>query len=730
MADSSSYQYDENSETFPFFLLTVFFIITVPWTLKVVYELIISKTRSSLRDSRLKPVSIKGKNGTEKEKENSGKEFKTIEQLYELQDSLKMEDFKKLELDFISNKNSKSLTKQFFVISILWVVIAVIYQKIQNNSKIFENVASQFDPYEILGISFSSTEKEIKSAYRKLSVKFHPDKLAPGLSEAEKLSFEGVFIKISKAYQALTDEAVRENYLKYGHPDGPQQVSQGIALPKFLIDNSYYSLIMILAYMAVFMGVIPYFVSKWWSNSSQYNKQNVHVNTSSSIIGKVFNLKKGSIIDHEMILKWISNAEEYKTMCPDLESEDIYRVFINHINRTSEGNSISQELKFKILAKTHNLIKFVLVVASCFNHLELSIAAVSTMKCLTQAVNPNFEKRKYELLQLPGVDKLPEIETSNTLNNIKNLEQFFMLDDDQKLKVAGIKQENKDKFKQNLDTFTHVVPKLQVLQSKVKVQGQDYVSPGAVIHIELKLLLTGINWISSQKKQFNQLFAAKENINNELKEYESIEHLLDPHKKMAEQETLLPQIAPNFPVTKDMEYIVLMVANGKVLQTPIFVSNLNWSDNLNSSKYDKFDKNKFKHLIEEQQKLKKPLQLTVDDVSDLKVSYMTIPCPTPAPEKPGSYTFKIYLDNMGMFGNDEFISIPYRVLSEEEIERVETILTEKKKLAGELESEESSSDSDSEDEENEAEDEDEEEQDKSDSDSDYSDLNTDTEDEM
>ncbi|XBW35841.1 hypothetical protein QEN19_001413 [Hanseniaspora menglaensis] len=723
MADSSSYQYDENSETFPFFLLTILLIVTVPWTLKVVYDLLFNNRVISLKESRLKLYGIDKE--TDKENQsNDLKKIKTLEKLYELQDSKKTDEFKKFESEFIAKQNTKSKTKQIIILTILWTFIAIIYKSINNNSKIFESGIAAFDPYEILGISFSSTEKEIKSAYRKLSVKFHPDKLPAGLNEAEKLSFEENFIRISKAYQALTDEVVKENYLKYGNPDGPQQLSQGIALPKFLIDNGFYSLLMIVAYMAIFMGVIPYFVSKWWSKSSQFNKQNVHVNTSSLIIEKVFNLKKGSVIDHITVLEWLSHAEEFKIICPELNSEDIFEVFMNHINRQPKQNSISEELKFKIIAKTHNLVKFTLVVASCFNHLELSIAIINTMKSLAQAINTNADKIKYELLQLPGVEKLPELDLSNSLNSIKNLEQFFMLEDDQKLKVAGIEQEDKKQFMTDLKTYTHTVPKLQVLQHKVKVQGQDYVSPGAIIHIELKVLLTGINWVSSQKNQFNQLFNAKEKLNNELEKYEAIEHLLDTHKKMTEQETLLPLVAPKFPVTKDLEYVVLMVGQGKVLQTPIFVNNLNWSDNLTGSNYEKFDKKNFKQLIDEQLKLNKPLQLNVDDISGMKTSYITIPCPTPAPEKPGSYSFKVYLDNTGMFGNDEFVNVSYRVLSEEEIQNVENINVQKRRLAGEIEEDpELSSDSESEEEEED------EKTDESDNNSEYSDINTDTDDE-
>jgi translocation protein SEC63 len=74
----------------------------------------------------------------------------------------------------------------------------------------------KFDPYEILEIPYGSTDKEIRSAFRKMSVKFHPDK-NPGDNLAA-----GRYMKITKAYEALTSELARHNWEKYGNPDGPQ----------------------------------------------------------------------------------------------------------------------------------------------------------------------------------------------------------------------------------------------------------------------------------------------------------------------------------------------------------------------------------------------------------------------------------------------------------------------------------------------------------------------------
>lgn len=77
-----------------------------------------------------------------------------------------------------------------------------------------------FDPFAILEIPQTADPKEIKKAYRKMSKIYHPDKVSdPTLKEEYARIFAD---KISKAYQTLTDDAARENWIKHGHPDGQQ----------------------------------------------------------------------------------------------------------------------------------------------------------------------------------------------------------------------------------------------------------------------------------------------------------------------------------------------------------------------------------------------------------------------------------------------------------------------------------------------------------------------------
>ncbi len=67
------------------------------------------------------------------------------------------------------------------------------------------------DYYDILGISNSSSKDEIKKAYRKLALKYHPDK-----TKGDKAS-EDKFKEASEAYHVLSDEKRKANYDQFGH---------------------------------------------------------------------------------------------------------------------------------------------------------------------------------------------------------------------------------------------------------------------------------------------------------------------------------------------------------------------------------------------------------------------------------------------------------------------------------------------------------------------------------
>ncbi len=77
-------------------------------------------------------------------------------------------------------------------------------------------MAEKRDYYEVLGVSKSATPDELKKAYRKLAIKYHPDK-NPGDKEAEEK-----FKEAAEAYDVLSDPKKRQQYDQFGHSMGQQ----------------------------------------------------------------------------------------------------------------------------------------------------------------------------------------------------------------------------------------------------------------------------------------------------------------------------------------------------------------------------------------------------------------------------------------------------------------------------------------------------------------------------
>ncbi|CAL9008761.1 unnamed protein product [Prunus brigantina] len=179
---------EENSALFPIFILTIMALPLVPYTITKLCRAASKKTKSIHCQCS--------------ECFRSGKYRRSI--------------FKRI---------SNFSTWSNLTLVLLWVIMIVLVYYIKNMSR--ENQV--FEPFSILGLEPGASDSEIKKAYRRLSIQYHPDKNPDPEAHNYFVEF------ISKAYQALTDPVSRENFEKYGHPDGRQGFQMGIALPQFLL---------------------------------------------------------------------------------------------------------------------------------------------------------------------------------------------------------------------------------------------------------------------------------------------------------------------------------------------------------------------------------------------------------------------------------------------------------------------------------------------------------------
>ncbi|KAF8473578.1 Sec63 Brl domain-containing protein [Kalaharituber pfeilii] len=194
--------------------------------------------------------------------------------------------------------------KRFISIVLGWGLFAyMVYLIVTTTTK----VSKIWDPYEILGISTSASEKDIKKHYRKLAMQYHPDKVTPAGNETME-SLNDRYVEMTKAYKVLTDEEVRNNYILYGHPDGRQSTSIGIALPQWIVaaENIYYVLA---AYGFIFGIVLPYTVGKWWYGTKKHTKDGVLTESAGSLF-KAYD----QVADERRLVEILPLGEEYKDL--------------------------------------------------------------------------------------------------------------------------------------------------------------------------------------------------------------------------------------------------------------------------------------------------------------------------------------------------------------------------------------------------------------------------------
>jgi len=254
------YEYDETGANFSLFILSLLILILVPYTIYFV--------KSTLSGNKDKPA----------------------------HSELLLNDKKKARLQAKKKSNSSGIKLILLVLG--WCLVGLLVVKVIRTPVDYV----EWDPYQIMELKKSATPAQIKKQYKLLGLKYHPDKV----DEKDRAAAEDRWIDITKAYKVLTDDEARRNFEEYGHPDGKQSFSAGIALPAWLAESKN-SFIVLVLYSSVFAIALPILVHKWWKNSKSYTRDKLLQTTMAKFYHEV--KEKTSI---KGLLDIIANSPEYE----------------------------------------------------------------------------------------------------------------------------------------------------------------------------------------------------------------------------------------------------------------------------------------------------------------------------------------------------------------------------------------------------------------------------------
>ncbi|KAK9358700.1 hypothetical protein V1504DRAFT_396365 [Lipomyces starkeyi] len=508
MSDSR-YSYDENAEVWPYFAMTLLSLVLLPSTWKATIR-------------AMKP-----------EKNYSPK----------FENGYKPENYDDVEKFRMKNRKSKIFTKTNIFIALGWIILIVVayFIHIQETTEDLK----RFDPYEILGIPYSATDREIKSRYRKLSLKFHPDKIRNIVNTTREV-MEAQFVEMTKAYKSLTDEDTRKNYLDYGHPDGPQPMKHGIALPKWLVEEKGTPLV-ILGYSFLVGVALPFVVWNWWSGTKQYTKNGIHTITAANIF-ETFAKSSVENVTFDRLIRLLANSQEYKILIPGVGADAVYDYLLAYLSRDKVDNELK---KLAIVSRSVAILDGMLDIASAFKNAALLRKIISLTQAFTQALPPESN----ELLQLPKIDKERVIHSRSTLKSL------FSLNDKEQQKVLGIDSDDDLKIAQ---AVAFQIPSIEILDAFFKVPGETVVTPNSIAHLVIKFRVayTGATLPPPDPK--------------DLEEVDNSETIKKPLSTNDIAPQLEPIYAPYLPVYLRLKWTVLLVnpRENKIVEPPSTVTRM------------------------------------------------------------------------------------------------------------------------------------------------------------
>lgn len=413
--------YDDTA--FYYFVVSVLTCVAVPWTLSFLY--------SFLRHGRA---------DADSEFPRKSSEFGTKLKYCRTAAMVEKVDTSRAEAKRFTARTGLVYLIQTVLLSIIWAGIFGTMTQLGHEKEI-----QKFDPFEILDVTPQSSASQIKRAYRKLSLNYHPDKNPDDPLAASR------FIQITKAYQALTDEISKRNWEKFGNPDGPQVNKVGIGLPRFLLEKENH-LMILCSFFFVIVILVPMTFICYYQNSRNFAVNGVMIETLQFLgfyIGESARAKNGPELlaacaesrsmgtkpwDNAHLKKLAGHVIEHKKRVFTFPAvmKNQYLVWA-HMQRRHD--QMSPELKNdlnELLRHSMKVSQAMIEVACMREWFGTAQGMIEFRRCLVQAL----DIKSSQLLQIPHFTEKHLELCRKAVPPVTTLKEFLALEPDQRRKMT------------------------------------------------------------------------------------------------------------------------------------------------------------------------------------------------------------------------------------------------------------------------------------------------------
>ncbi|GMF17116.1 unnamed protein product [Phytophthora lilii] len=396
---------------------------------------------------------------------------------------------KQLQAEKTAFRNVFSLpfVLNLLVLAAVWYALVRMTLLLKDDSEI-----KSFDPFAILGIAAGASEREIKRAYRKMSLLYHPDK-----NQGDAVA-EQKFMLVAKAYEALTDEVAKANYEKFGNPDGRQALQLSIGLPTFLLDPANHNIVLFL-YLIVLVVAIPSCVALWYSHSKKYGDSMIMYDTYG-----FYNFAMSQHSHPRMLPEILAGSAEFREIprrsTDDAELGGLLKKFkqtdmmakpkFNHpaitkANLLLHAHFLREKLSptlqgdlHAMLKKAIQLVDGMLEISVMKSWLQTTLNLMEMQQFLTQGLwfkDPPF-------LQLPHLTEAEVKHIVTGKNAVRSMHQYIAMKPEERKGLSGLSEEDRAE----VNTVLEMMPHME-LQISIGVEDEEFIAEGDIMTVTVKL---------------------------------------------------------------------------------------------------------------------------------------------------------------------------------------------------------------------------------------------------